>query len=201
MANKIGCPRGTRPEMTVLILPVVVVIALVSGCDGSGPGPDPSSTTSPVASYVPPATTTTSSSTTSSSTTPPSDPGVSFDFGTSTGDIVVGVNTSIRGTLTKLPAGQTPWLLIRPQQAHQYHPQNSGPLAVQPDGAWTASCQFGTAQVGSGQVYDVILVAASAQASKEFAAYLKGAKAAGYPGMVNLPTGTTVLKTVEVRRQ
>jgi hypothetical protein len=71
---------------------------------------------------------------------------------------------------------------------------------MDPNGNWRATCHFGTATAGRGEDYALLIVSTTKSADLAFRRYLSQAEAKGYDGLPSLPSGTTILTTITVRR-
>jgi hypothetical protein len=101
----------------------------------------------------------------------------------------VQMKENITGTAINIPDGQQLWIAIYPQNAYKYYPQN--PVDVQNDGSWTLPVQFGQPE-NVGVKYDLYAVLADKNAQKEFNDYFDNCiKTNSWPGMGELPDGTT----------
>ncbi len=109
----------------------------------------------------------------------------------------VQMKETIAGTAKNIPDNQQLWIVIYPQDAYKYYPQN--PVNVQSDGSWSLPVQFGEAQnVGK---YDLYAVLADNNAQKQLSDYItKSENAKSWDGMRILPSGTIEFIKITVTR-
>lgn len=110
----------------------------------------------------------------------------------------VQMKDNIAGIVKNIPDGQQLWIVIYPQTALKYYPQNL--VDVQNDGSWVLPVQFGEAK-DVGTKFDIVAVLAGKNAQKEFNNYIDAcAKTTLWPGINTLPDGAEEYVRVTVTR-
>jgi hypothetical protein len=113
-------------------------------------------------------------------------------------------NCPIKGTYSgEHDKNKTYRVVTYPYSTGNYHPQGSVIQFTPYRGSKTAGGTLkGTAYVGpalggAGEVFKIYIVAASAEADREFTEYIKTAARDGYPGMDDLPVGADPVVIIE----
>lgn len=122
---------------------------------------------------------------------------------------VVSYRVAVEGTHSGIPDNTELWLVVFSEgftignyvRPPIYYPQSS-PILRMPGGTWHSVASVGPSEAESrGEKYDILLVAASRMATKQFIKYEQDASARGrWSGMLALPRGTVVLDSVTVTR-
>lgn len=109
---------------------------------------------------------------------------------------------AVEGTHSGVPDNMELWLVLYWEEIAIYYPQ-SAPIMRLPGGAWHSVVSVGPSEAESkGRTYDILLVAATRGASRQFTKYEQEASARGkWSGMLGLPRGSVILDTVTVTRQ
>lgn len=110
----------------------------------------------------------------------------------------VNITETIHGTAKNISEGQQFWIAVYPQTAFKYYPQN--PVNIQSDGSWDVPAQFG-GENNVGEKFDIVAVLADKNAQTELNKYMDASeKAVFWPGMRELPNGTTKITNLTVIR-
>jgi len=114
----------------------------------------------------------------------------------------VGFRNLVRGRLASVPENLDLWIVVYPRAFPRYHPQTE-PARRSNDGTWSATAYIGVSPNSDiGGEFDLHAVLTDHAASKEFLEYLQNAaKAADWPGLLELPTGAHIVYTVTVTRR
>ena len=117
-------------------------------------------------------------------------------------DSKVEMKEVVRGTSQNIPAGQKIWVAIYNQAVSRYYPQDNQ-ADVQAYGNWAGATAFGIPQdKGKDLKFDVLAVTVDKNAEAEFEKYLSQARGTNdYPGLQQLPPGTTIYDRLTVTRK
>lgn len=112
----------------------------------------------------------------------------------------VEIREMIRGTSQNIPKGQVIWIVVYPQAAGRYYPQND-PADVQANGDWSSLAFIGIEE-DVGRKFDIVAVLANKDAQDAFNAYLAQAKdKKTWPGLEELPNGAVIYDRITVTRK
>lgn len=112
----------------------------------------------------------------------------------------VGQTEVVRGTSRGVPAGQKIWIAVFVHKVGRYYPQNM-PADVQANGNWDSVTYFGI-PADVGMKFDVLALTAAAAAQQAFDNYLTAARNKNsYPGLEQLPVGSTIQHRITVTRK
>ena len=107
------------------------------------------------------------------------------------------IRDTITGTAKYIPEDKAVWILIYPQTANKYYPQNKADIQNE---KWVIQAQFGLEENDS-EYFDIIAVLADQNAQNEFTVYRDKSNAAQkWDGIQTLPNTTQELDRVTVTR-
>jgi hypothetical protein len=110
----------------------------------------------------------------------------------------VNIKETVDGTAENIPEGYKFWILVYPQAANKFYPQNKNVNII--NGHWSSSIGLGTKD-NSGEKFNIIAVLANEEAHKELTNYTDiGIKDNYWPGMDSIPQGAWVCDEVTVTR-
>lgn len=160
------------------------ILAAVSGC-GSSESSDTSAEAGPVAT----AETAETTGTAEVQITSPTDGGT------------VDYPHNVTGTATGLKADQKLWAIVVPGKSKTYHPQSSS-FVPEADGKFSVAAYVGAPEPDPDASYELMIAAVDAESDTALKTYLDGANASKkYPGLKELPPGTTPLQTIAIKRK